>query len=149
MFVYWYVALDPRTLYQATTLLAEVSNVAMILLLLSFYRYKDDDGGADVPASKFLRVATRTAVVIWGIWLAFNLIRGLLAPYTLIQLRNYAAQMRRAAPEASTVVGELLKSILSAACLFSVPYIVSKSLGEVPKVENMTSAEQEQASELN
>lgn len=139
MFVYWYVALDPRTIYQATTLLAEVSNVAMIVLLVSFYRYKDDNGGADVPASKFLRIATRTAVVIWGIWLAFNLIRGLLAPYTLIQLRTYAAQMRRPAPEAITVVGELLKSMLSAACLFSVPYIVSKSLGEAPKVQEVVS----------
>ncbi len=131
MFVYWYVALDPRTIYQVSTLLAEVSNVAMILLLLCFYRY--EDGGADVPVSTFLRAATRTAVVIWGIWLGFNLIRGLLAPYTLIQLRNYAAQMRRPAPEATTVVGELLKTMLSAACLFCVPYIVSRSMAAKPE----------------
>ncbi len=136
LFVYWYVALDPRTIYQATTLLAEVSNLAMILLLVSFYRDKDEEGGADVPASKFLRAATRTAVVIWGIWLGFNLIRGLLTPYTYLHLRNYAAQMRRPAPEAITVVGELLKSMLSAACLFSVPYIVSRSLISAPKPED-------------
>jgi hypothetical protein len=142
LFVYWYVALDPRTIYQVSTLLAEASNVAVIVLLISFYRYKDEDSGSDVAVSGFLRVATRTAVVIWGIWLGFNLIRGLLAPYTYAQLREYAARMRQPAPEAITVVGELLKTMLSAACLFCVPYIVSGSLEGSPKPENVELPEQ-------
>jgi len=146
LFVYWYVALDPRTIYQVSTLLAEVSNLAIILLLLSFYRY-DEGSRSGAAVSRFLRVATRTAVVIWGIWLGFNLIRGLLAPYTLIQLRNYAAQMRRPAPEAVTVVGELLKTMLSAACLFCVPYIVSRSLEGSPRPEENVVADQEPTSE--
>ena len=143
----WSVLRDPRTIYHVTTLLAEVSGVGMILLLVSFYRYKDEDTGSAIEVSKFLRVATRTAVVIWGIWLGFNIIRGLLAPYTYIQLRNIAAQTRRPAPEAITVVGELLKTMLSAACLFCVPYVVSRSLEGSPKPEENVVADQEATSE--
>jgi hypothetical protein len=147
--VIWSVARDPRTIYHVTTLLAEVSSLGMILLLISFYRYKDGEEGGDVAVSGFLRIATRTTVVIWGIWLGFNIIRGLLAPYTYIQLRNYAAQMRRPAPEAITVVGELLKTMLSTACLFCVPYVVSRSLEGAPMLEDAGLPDQEAPSETN
>jgi hypothetical protein len=147
--VIWSVARDPRTIYHVTTLLAEVSSLAMIVLLISFYRYENEEAGSDVAASGFLRIATRTTVVIWGIWLGFNIIRGLLAPYTYIQLRNYAAQMRRPAPPAITVVGELLRTMLSTACLFCVPYIVPRSLEGGPRPEDSADADKKTASETN
>jgi hypothetical protein len=144
----WNVARDPRTIYHVTTLLAEVSSLAIILLLISFYRYRNEEEGSNVAVSGFLRIATRTAVVIWGMWLGFNLIRGILAPYTYLQLRNYAAQMRRPAPEAATVVGELLKTMLTVACLFCVPYIVSRGLEGSPKGEDVVVSDQEAGSRL-
>jgi hypothetical protein len=145
----WSVLRDPRTIYHVTTLLAEVSSLAMIVLLISFYRYRNDEAGSGVAVSGFLRIATRTTVVIWGIWLGFNIIRGLLAPYTYLQLRNYAAQMHRPAPEAISVVGELLKTMLSVACLFCVPYIVSRSLEGSPRPEDSVVSDRGAAPETN
>jgi hypothetical protein len=124
----WSVVRDPRTIYHVSTVLAEISDLALILLLMSFFRQKDDLAQSDVPASRFLQVAARATTVVWGLWLFFNMIRGILAPYTYLQIRNYAAQTGRPAPTAADIVGELLRAMLSAACWFSVPYIVYRSL---------------------
>lgn len=120
------VASDPRTIYNISTFLSEVSSLSLILLLVAIFRHEDNE--PDLAASHFLRIATRTAFVALGLWLLFNLIRGLLAPYTYAQLRQYMARMGRPAPPAITIVGELMKAMLSAACVFSVPYIVSKGI---------------------
>jgi hypothetical protein len=121
------IALAPSTAYQVSTVLSDVSNVALILLLIALAQQVRTPEEIDVPISRFLRIATWAALIVWGLWLALSLFRGLIAPYGYVQLRNYAAQTGRAAPAAIDIIGELFKTILSAACLFIAPYIVFRS----------------------
>jgi hypothetical protein len=126
------VARDPRTIFHLSTLLSQISNLALILLLISFFRHENDPVETDVAISNSLRTVAKTTVIVWGLWLGFNLIRGILTPYLYVQIRNYYAQVHRTPPPAIDLVTEMLSAILSAACWFSAPYIVYKSLAPSP-----------------
>ncbi len=129
----WTVARDPRTIFQVSTLLSEISDFGFILLLVSFFRQDQDDVDTSVASSSMLRTVTKTTLIIWGLWLGFNLIRGMLTPYIYLQMRNFAAQARQAPPPAIDLVAGMLTAILLAACFFIAPYIVHKSLALAPK----------------
>ncbi len=119
-------------IYYVSLLLTEISNVGMVLVLIALFRTGDGATATNAPVSNFLRVVTRATVVVWGMWLAFNLFRGLMAPYAYLQVRDYAARIGRAAPTPIDIVGDLLLGILNAAIFFSVPYIVSKGIASAP-----------------
>jgi len=62
-------------------LLAELWNLAPILLLLAIYRRADDEVEGGAPISAELRIATKAAVIANGLWFAFCLVRMTFAPF--------------------------------------------------------------------
>ncbi len=83
------VARDPRTLNQVASLLDECSNLAYILLLIAFFRHADNEStGAPVPG--LLGFVTKAAVILYGIWVAFNLVRLAAIPFIQSYLRHLA-----------------------------------------------------------
>ena len=143
------LARDPRTIFHVSTLLTVISNFGLVLLLISIFRQGDDQPDNDIAVSGTLRVVTKTTVIVWGLWLGFNLIRGILTPYIYLQVQNYAAQAHRSPPPAIALVEEMLGAILLAACFFILPYIVYKSLVASPKEVDSALAAPEGSPEPN
>jgi len=121
-----YTERAPWTINDVSSLLAEFSNLAFILLLVALSRPATDESPADVPASRLLSSVTKLAVISWGFWVAFNLVRVALAPYSYFQLRTYALQLRVTPPQLADIIADAIRTLLSQACLFIPPYVVYK-----------------------
>jgi hypothetical protein len=145
----WRVAADPSTIYHVSTLLAQISNLGLVLLLISIFRHESNQAESEVGPSSTLRIVTKAAVMIWGLWLGFNLIRGILTPYLYLQVRNAAAQAHRSPPRAIDLVADMVSAILLAACWFISPYIVYKSQATSPQTDAAAPPIQEESPEQN
>ena len=110
-----------------STIAGEVSNLATILLLIVFFRQANDEPHAEVPISRLLDVATKVAVIAYGLWSAFNLVRLIVSPLIYSQLRDYALQVGREPPEFRSILAEVLPALLSSLGFLIAPYIVYKS----------------------
>jgi hypothetical protein len=121
---------DPKTIGQFSTLLGELSNIAYILVLIAIFRQTSDPLETDVPVSKPLRAVTQVAVISWGLWVAFLIVRVIAMPYVFVQTRTYALQIGRTPPLLWEMAAEAIRTPLIQTCLFAVPYIVYKSLRE-------------------
>jgi len=118
---------DPRTVNEVGHLLNGCSNLAYILLLVAFYRQSDSESvaaAADLPPSAFLRWVTKVALIAYGIWVAFNLVRVVIAPFA-IRVAAFKAGVRP--PHLGHVMMEVIEMLLSQACLFVAPYVVYNS----------------------
>ena len=83
---------------------------------------------SDVPVSRLLRVMTTVAVISWGLWVAFLVVRVIAMPFAFVQTRNYALQIGRTPPVLWDMMAEAIRTLLIQTCLFAAPYIVYKSL---------------------
>jgi hypothetical protein len=117
---------DPGTVNHLATLLGEFSNVAEILILVALFRQENDDSQPDIPVSRLLRVVTKTTVITWGVWVAFNLVRFILTPYAYFLLRDLALQNGRMPLPFGRVSAETGPALLTQACLLTAPYIIYK-----------------------
>ena len=81
-----------RTVSHIVSLLGPISNATVALLLISFFLQADHGPAVDDTRSQFLDQATKVAVICYGIWLAFLVIRLLLTPYTYSTLKDFALQ---------------------------------------------------------
>jgi hypothetical protein len=119
------IARDPRMIDQIAILLGECSNLAYILLLLAFFRQADGSfTPTDVPVSRLLSFVTKAALTLWGIWVAFNLVRVVVAPFA------YAVAVSKAGRTPLPLSGmmlEVIQMLLTQACLFIAPYVVYNS----------------------
>ncbi len=117
---------DSRTISQVSIVLGELSSLAYILLLLAFFHRANSHRSteADVPVSGLLRFVTKLALVAWGLWVAFNLVRLCLTPYAYLQLRSAALQIGRRPPQLGSLMADAIRTLLDQACLFMAPYIV-------------------------
>jgi hypothetical protein len=122
-------ARDPRTIGAVSTLLAELSNIACILMLIAIFRWADEPL-YNVPISRMLRVMTKVAVISWGLVVAFLVLRVIAMPYVFFQLRAYAFQIGRTPPRLWVMMAEAIRTLLIQACLFATPYIVYRSQRE-------------------
>jgi hypothetical protein len=111
------------TIGDTSTLLGAFSNLAGILLLITFSRQGVNELHGP-SLSRLLVTVTRVAVITWGFWVAFNVLRWFLTPYTYVQLRNYAQQIGRISPSFAYVVGDASRTLVTQACLLAAPYIV-------------------------
>jgi hypothetical protein len=143
------LARDPRTIFHVSTLLTEISNLGLVLLLMSIFRQVEDQPDNGVAISRFFRTVTKTTLTVWGLWLGFNLIRGILTPYIYLQVRNYAAQAHQLPPPPIDLVAGMTSAILLTACLFTPPYVVYKSLPPLPKENEVLLPGQEESPEPN
>jgi len=111
----------------AGAVFAELSNLAAILLLIAFFRQAIDRPHAEIPVSRLLSIATKAAVIAFGLWSAFNVVRLVLSPLVYSQLRNYALQVGREPPQFGSILAEVIPAVLASTGLFIAPYIVYKS----------------------
>lgn len=119
---------DSRTIGQLFTLLGELSNIAYILVLIAMFRRADEPLEADAPVSRLLRTMTKIAVISWGLWVAFLVVRVIAMPFAFVQTRTYALQIGRTPPLLWEMMAEAIRTLLIQACLFAAPYIVYRSL---------------------
>jgi hypothetical protein len=117
----------PWTITDASYVAGVFSNIIYILLLIAVFRQPDSEPQSQVPISKFLSVITKVAVIAWTIWVAFNLVRLLITPYTYSLLRNYALQNGVTPPPFRNIVAGAARTLLSQSSLFALPYIVLRS----------------------
>ena len=127
-------AQHPWTISHVSTLLGEFSNLACILLLIAFSRQITDESLPEIPVSRLLGLVAKVTVIAWGLWLAFNLIRVVLTPYTYVQAWNYALQIGRTPPQLADLMAEPIRMLLQQACLFTAPYVVYKSRRDGTKI---------------
>jgi hypothetical protein len=121
---------DPRTIGLFSTLIGELSDIAGILVLTVIVRSADEPLEADVPVSRLLRVMTKMAVISWGLWVAFLVVRVIAMPFAFVQTRTYALQIGRTPPLLWEMMAEAIRTLLIQTCLFAAPYVVYKSLRE-------------------
>jgi len=97
--------------------------------VLAFFRQANSElsTDADVPVSGLLSLTTKIALVVWGLWVAFNLVRLCLTPYNYFHLRNVAFQIGRRPPQLGSMMASATRTLLQAACAFMAPYIVYNS----------------------
>ncbi len=117
------------TVNEVANLLSECSNLAYVLLLFAFSRQSDDESFSpgDVPVSRFLGFVTKAAVILYGIWIAFNLVRVVITPYGYAQLRDLELHVGRRPPQLSRMMLEAIRTLLTQACLFIAPYVIYNS----------------------
>ncbi len=119
-----------------------LSGVSAVLLMIAVYRHIDDQSETTACVPKLLRVATKAALLAWGIFAAFCVFRLAAVPFTYPELRRLALQYGRSLPSLLSIIAEPARMLLSAAALFVGPYIVWRAipsaaggispLGEVP-----------------
>jgi hypothetical protein len=107
-----------------STLLTELGNFAVILVLIVFSRQFPND---ESSVSGLLKFAAKVATIVGGIWLAFLLLRIVWTPYSYSQLRSFDFQFGRTPPPFAEMLMEAIGTFLSQACLFTAPYVVYKS----------------------
>jgi len=104
-----------------------LSCAASILMMISIYRHVSENPDDFAPVSKFLRIATRAAIIVWGIWVAFHFCRLVLTPYTYATIRAVAMQRGQTPPSFRDVLAEAAQTLLSQAGLFAGPFIIWRS----------------------
>jgi hypothetical protein len=118
---------DPRTFVQLSNFFGVFSNFAVILLLIALHRQPEEESNTDAPVSGPLRVVTKAAVIVGALILAFCVIRLALSPYTYSVTRYYIMGMGRTPPPFSRMLTEAIRALLTAASLFTAPFIVYRS----------------------
>ena len=123
-----WAARNPQTIVQVSAVLDELDNVAYILLLLLFWHQPDGESSdVQVPVSRLLRFVTQVALIAYGLWVAFNLVRLVVTPYFYFQIRNAASRIGRQPRPLELVMANTLRMLLEQACLLMAPYIVYNS----------------------
>jgi hypothetical protein len=109
-------------------LLGALETIAYILLLAALSRDSGDEPEEVRPVGSLLYVVTKVTVITWGVWVAFNLLRVLALPYVYSQTRDYLISIGRDRPIFADMAKEIVPAFLTAACLFTAPYIVYRSI---------------------
>jgi hypothetical protein len=123
------IAHDRRFIGSLILGLGECSNVAAMLVLIALFRQPTEEQSEEtVPVSRLLNAATRAAVLLLGLWAAFNLVRLLASPYTYFVVRNVALENRLKPPPLAHIVSRANIEFLASVGQFAAPYIVFKSL---------------------
>jgi hypothetical protein len=107
--------------------LGVIADLAYLLLLLTMSREAPDDVSEQPTPSEFLQFVTRVTVLLWGAWVAFQLVRFPIAVYLHSYAERLAFQKGRAAPPLQDALGEVVFTFLSQACLLAAPFIVWRS----------------------
>ena len=134
---------EPWSVSDLAQILGQLSNFAYILLLVTIYRQVDDERYPQVPSSKLLAIVTRIAVIFYGLWVTFNLIRLALTPYSYSQLRDFALRVGRTPPPFPELVKEAIRAVLMGSCMFAAPYIVWATIRRQRAARPFTDAREE------
>lgn len=122
-----------------------LGNLAYILLLVSMSREASEDPIEQVPVSDLLAAVTKVAVVAWGIWVAFQLVRLAIVIFTYSSFENYANRIGRTPPTLRDMMLEVILTFFSQGSLLAAPYIVWRSAlgrGTSPRESLQSSVEE-------
>ena len=104
-----------------------LGNLAYILLLVSMSREVSEDPIEPVPVSNLLSAVTQVAVIAWGIWVAFQLVRIAIVVFTYASLKQFAYRLSRTSPSLHDMAMDVILTFLTQASLLAAPYIVWRS----------------------
>ena len=125
------VLADPGTAKLVYFFLSEFYNLAYLALLIALSRREGDEGLVDSPISKQLKVMTKIAVVVLGIWVGFEMLRLLGTPYAFFDARDFASRLGKTPPQFWPMMTKMSRECLSQACLLAAPYVVYKGQGRI------------------
>ena len=104
-----------------------LGNAAYLLVLLVISHQPVNLPGPQGPPSIFLVRITKVAVMVWGAWVAFQLVRLAMVASTYGQLTQLASQVGRAAPERQAMIVDVILTFGSQSALLAAPFIVWRS----------------------
>lgn len=117
---------DPRTIQNLSFFLNLIGQIGVIMLLAALFRERQEASTADIPISRLLAVLARAAAIGWGLWLAFEIVRLALTPYSYFQLQQYASQIGRTPPRLWDMMARMISEVMETACLWVVPFVICK-----------------------
>lgn len=115
------------TLDHFFTLLLRLCDLGPILPLIALCQ-SPATTAVPAPASKALRIVTTIAVIGLMLWLAFHLVRLILIPYLVVQLRDQARHAGVVPPTWWALVSQSALTLLSQIGLFVAPFVVWRDL---------------------
>jgi hypothetical protein len=115
------------SLTRTSRALSELANITYLFLLIAFCLQQSAESDHEDSGSRLLNGVAQIAVIMWGFWLAFLLIRVLLIPYTHSLLKDTALRNGATAPTFTALLEEAVRTLLNQASLFAAPYIIFKS----------------------
>jgi hypothetical protein len=104
-----------------------LSNIPYLLLLISISWEVPEEPFARTSPSNLLRIVTQVAVIAWGAWVAFQLVRLPYVAFTYPFMKRIADQVGRSAPSLPEMLTDVLLTFFSQASLLAAPYIVWRS----------------------
>lgn len=104
--------------------LTEVANAAPILLLVAFVCCSDNDVDGDVPDSRELRIATKAAVLTYGLFFGYLLFCLVAVPLGYPLMRSLFRQSGMPIEPLGPWLSRLFLEALSSGGLLAAPYIV-------------------------
>ncbi len=116
---------DPRTLDFLSELFGVLSDGAIALLLIAFFRAPEDEAPSEIAPSRLLRIVTRVALIVGYIALAFSVVGLLFVP---LFTRHTFLIVGREPPALESLLKELIVRLLVVASMVAAPFIVSRSL---------------------
>ncbi len=119
---------QPWSIWHLSGLLSELANLAHVLLLIALFREASDDIPQEWTPSRFLRIATAAAAIVWGLWVAYNLLALIVTPLSYFTMRKYVLEAGRTPPSLASYIYHNVRGFFSQACLVVAPIIVFKSL---------------------
>jgi hypothetical protein len=118
------VLADPGTAKLAYVFLSEFYNLGYLALLIALSRSGSDEEFNDAPISTLLKAVTNIAVVVLGIWVAFEMLRLAGTPYAYFEMRDFASRYGKAPPQFWPLMTKMSREFLCQACLLAAPYVV-------------------------
>jgi hypothetical protein len=115
------------TIHSLTIFVNELSNLASMLVLIVLFRQAVDEPDEPVAISRLLYLASIAAVLLTGLWTAFNLLRLVASPLIYLQLQRIALPVNYPYPSLIKIASENNLAFLSGAGLFAAPYIIYQS----------------------
>jgi hypothetical protein len=109
-------------------LLGVLSNLAYLLLLVTFFQHSNAESNEASSRSAFLTFIAKVAVMVWAVWLVFNVARLLIfTPYSYFEIRDYLGRMGRTPPLLRDMMAQSLLNLVEQGCLFTAPFVVYRS----------------------
>lgn len=118
---------DAEAAMQAAQLALQLSSLSYLVLLIVLSRAPDADSSPNAPLSGSLEVLSRVSVMLGGLWLVFGIaITGYWPNQIWTNRMAIMAAHQQAQVVKSLVMGPV-RGMITAACIFVAPYVVSMS----------------------
>ncbi|HVO97695.1 MAG TPA: hypothetical protein VMT15_06490 [Bryobacteraceae bacterium] len=126
---------DSEALTQAAQLALQLSSLSYLLLLIVMSRAPDADSSPNAPLSGPLEVLGRVSVMLGGLWLVFGIVVTAYWPSQIWSNRLAIVAAHQQSQVVQSLVLGPVRGMITAACIFVTPYVVSMSRRAATQVE--------------